>query len=117
MDRSCFRHSNHTHPRGDVRLVSRDPLSLDSRIQTFEVFQGVPPSDIDLPPQSTVDLEERACLTYVAFSAFQETQKEKEAQVSGEPSGAACAAASTRVSLSESEEEALATLETIMELL
>ena len=80
-----------------------------------DVFEGVPPSDTDLPRPHTVDLESRAFLSAVARSALQETQGEQEARVSGEPSGAACAIASTKVSLSESEDETPATLETITE--
>ena len=57
-------------PRGDVRLVSREPSSQASRIQPFDVFQGAPPSDIDLPRPHTVDLEERVFLPEVARSAY-----------------------------------------------
>ncbi len=67
--------------------------------------KGVPPRDNDLPPPNTVDLEEGAFLTEVAISAFQKTQEEQEAQVSGEPCGAARAVASTKVSLGESEDK------------
>ena len=78
-------------------------------------FQGDPVSDLDLPRPSTVDIEARDFLTEVALSALQDTQDEQQARGSGEPSGAACAVASTNVSLSESEDETLATLETITE--
>ena len=58
-----------------------------------------------------MDFEERAFLTEVALSALRESLAGPQAR----GSGAACAAASTRVSLSESEDETLAILETSTE--
>ena len=71
---------------------------LLAEFNLFDVvfFQGASPDDIDLPRPNTVDREEGAFLTNVALSALQELG-------SREPLGAACAVASTKVSLSESE--------------
>ena len=98
-------------------MVSRERSPQASRIQPFDVFQGAPPRDIDLPRPNTVDLEEWAFFTEVAPFALQDTQDEQQSRGLGEPSGAACAAASTKVSLSESEDATLATLATITEYL
>ena len=70
-----------------------------------------------LPLPNTADTEERAFLIEVALSAYQETQEQQGALVLLESPSAACAAASTRVSLSENEDETVTTLETMKEIL
>ena len=55
-------------PHGSVRLVPRERASpADRGIVPFDVFQGVPTRPLALHAPTTVDNEERAFLTEVAF--------------------------------------------------
>ena len=97
-----------------MRLVSSEPSHLVGTVQPVYILQEFPSCEISYSfSPERVDIEEKAFLIEVTLSALQELQYQTERSGSGELVGAACAAASSKVSLSESAEKTPATLESM----